>query len=165
MIAVLQKTSINSTKILRRRDGGTNMNKVVVLRRLMAFWELFIGIGAVGGATMMFVDPSGRMFGMDGMLPLFQRLPFADVLFGDFTLPGVALLCINGLTNLAAFGLLAMRHRFAPVTGAVCGVILMLWICVQFWLWGLHWMSVLYFVFGLAEALTGVLWMRAAKKL
>ncbi len=134
------------------------MNRVRVLCRLMAFWELFIGIGAVGGAAMMFAWPDGRMFGMDGMLPLFGRLPFADVLFNDFIVPGVALLCVNGLTNLTAFWLLVRRNRFAPEAGMACGVILMTWIGVQFWLWGPHPVSVLYFVFGLAETLAGILW-------
>ena len=30
----------------------------------------------------MLLDPSGRALGMDAMLPYFQVLPFADVLFG-----------------------------------------------------------------------------------
>ena len=31
----------------------------------------------------MLLDPSGRALGMDAMLPYFQVLPFADVLFTD----------------------------------------------------------------------------------
>lgn len=46
-------------------------------RRILVFWTLFIGIGAVGGAAMMLLDPSGKTMGMDGMLPYFQVLPFA----------------------------------------------------------------------------------------
>lgn len=42
---------------------------------------LFIGVGAVGGATAMFVDPSGKTVGMAEMLTYFKALPFADVLF------------------------------------------------------------------------------------
>ena len=50
-------------------------------RRALIFWTLFIGIGAVGGAAMMLIDPSGRAMGMDAMLPYFQVLPFAKILF------------------------------------------------------------------------------------
>lgn len=54
----------------------------------------------------MLLDPSGRALGMDAMLPYFQVLPFADVLFRDLTFSGWALLIVNGLTNLTAAGLL-----------------------------------------------------------
>ncbi len=36
----------------------------------------------------MLLDPSGRALGMDAMLPYFQVLPFADVLFRDLTFSG-----------------------------------------------------------------------------
>ena len=50
----------------------------------------------------MLLDPSGRALGMDAMLPYFQVLPFADMLFRDLTFSGWALLIVNGLTNLTA---------------------------------------------------------------
>ena len=73
-------------------------------RRVLLFWTLFIGVGAVAGAAGMLLDPSGRALGMDAMLPYFQVLPFADVLFRDLTFSGWALLLVNGLTNLTAAG-------------------------------------------------------------
>ena len=56
-------------------------------RRALIFWTLFIGIGAVGGAAMMLIDPSGRAMGMDAMLPYFQVLPFAEVVFQNYMFP------------------------------------------------------------------------------
>lgn len=44
-------------------------------RKILIFWTLFIGIGAVAGATGMLADPSGKAMGMDAMLPYFQKLP------------------------------------------------------------------------------------------
>lgn len=73
-------------------------------RRILIFWTLFIGLGAVAGALAMLLDPSGKSMGMDAMLPYFQVLPFADVVFQDFTFSGWALLIVNGLTNLTAAG-------------------------------------------------------------
>ena len=87
-------------------------------RRALLFWTLFIGIGAVGGASCMLIDPSGGIMGMDAMLPYFQVLPFADVLFQNFTFPGFALLIVNGLTNLTAAGLLFARKRAGPCSAA-----------------------------------------------
>lgn len=124
-------------------------------RRALIFWTLFIGIGAVGGAAMMLIDPSGRAMGMDAMLPYFQALPFAEVVFQDFTFSGWALLIVNGLTNLTAAGLLLAKKRAGVVLGGVFGATLMLWICIQFYMFPLNFMSTSFFVFGLAQAATG----------
>ena len=80
-------------------------------RRLLIFWTVFIGVGAVAGAAMMLIDPSGHIMGMDAMLPYFQVLPFADVLFQDLFFSGMALLIVNGLTNLTAAVLLLNGER------------------------------------------------------
>ena len=53
-------------------------------RKFLIFWTLFIGIGAVAGAVGMLSDPTGKAMGMDKMLPYFQVLPFADILFQDY---------------------------------------------------------------------------------
>ena len=126
-----------------------------VARRWLLFWTLFIGLGAVAGALGMLLDPSGRALGMDAMLPYFQVLPFADVVFQDFTFSGWALLIVNGLTNLTAAGLLLARKRAGAVLGGVFGVTLMLWICIQFYMFPPNFMSTIYFFFGLAQAATG----------
>ncbi len=124
-------------------------------RRILIFWTLFIGIGAVGGAVMMLVDPSGRIMGMDAMLPYFQVLPFADVLFRDLTFSGISLLIVNGLTNLTAAGLLLAKKKSGALLGMIFGITLMLWICIQFYMFPFNFMSTIYFVFGLCQAATG----------
>ena len=126
-----------------------------IARRWLLFWTLFIGLGAVAGALGMLLDPSGRALGMDAMLPYFQVLPFADVVFQDFTFSGWALLVVNGLTNLTAAGLLLARKRAGVILGGVFGVTLMLWICIQFYMFPPNFMSTIYFFFGLAQAATG----------
>ena len=126
-----------------------------VTRRLLIFWTLFIGIGAVAGATMMLLDPSGKTVGMDGMLPYFTVLPFADVLFRDLLFSGIALLVVNGLTNLTAAVLLLCRKRAGILLGGLFGVTLMLWICIQFYMFPPNFMSTSFFFFGLAQAITG----------
>lgn len=50
-------------------------------RRALLFWTLFIGLGAVAGTCMMLLDPTGKAMGMDAMLPYFQVLPMASILF------------------------------------------------------------------------------------
>ena len=123
--------------------------------RWLLFWTLFIGIGAVAGASGMLLDPSGKAMGMDGMLPYFQVLPLAEYLYQDYRFPGIALLIVNGLTNLTAAVLLLRKKKSGVVLGGVFGVTLMLWICIQFVIFPLNFMSTIYFIFGFCQAATG----------
>ncbi len=124
-------------------------------RRVLLFWTLFIGIGAIAGGVGMLVDPSGRSMGMDAMLPYFRKLPFADALFRNFVFSGIMLLLVNGATNICAAVLLLRKKRLGVLLGGVFGVTLMLWICIQFYMFPLNFMSTTYFIFGLCQALTG----------
>lgn len=123
--------------------------------RWLLGWTLFIGIGAVAGASGMLLDPSGKAMGMDAMLPFFQVLPFADILFQNFIFSGISLLIVNGLTNLTAAVLLLLKKKTGVVLGGVFGVTLMLWICIQFVIFPLNFMSTSYFIFGFCQAVTG----------
>ena len=132
-----------------------NRKRYNTARRWLIFWTLFIGVGAVAGGLSMILDPSGRVLGMDAMLPYFQKLPFANVLFRDFLFSGFALLIVNGVTNLTAAVLLLRKKKLGVVLGAIFGVTLMLWICIQFYMFELNFMSTSYFIFGLCQAVTG----------
>lgn len=124
-------------------------------RKWLIFWCLFIGIGAVAGSVGMFVAPDGSALGMDEMLPYFQVLPFAEVVFQDFIFPGISLLIVNGLTNLIAAFLLVRRKKAGILLGGLWGITLMLWICIQFYIFPMNFMSTIYFIFGLCQACTG----------
>lgn len=124
-------------------------------RVALIFWCLFIGIGAVAGSTAMFLAPDGSIMQMQGLLPYFQVLPFADLLFQDYVFPGIALLCVNGLTNLLAAVLLLCKKPAGIVLGGVFGVTLMLWITIQFIIFPMNFLSTAYFIFGLIQAATG----------
>ena len=133
--------------------------------RWLLFWTLFIGIGAVAGASGMLLDPSGKAMGMDTMLPYFQVLPLAEYLYQDFLFPGIALLTVNGLTNLTAAVLLPMKKKCGVVLGGVFGVTLMLWICIQFVIFPPNFMSTSYFIFGFCQAATGyITWVFAGQE-
>ena len=124
-------------------------------RRALLFWTIFIGIGAVAGASAMLIDPSGGLMGMDAMLPYFQKLPFAETVFQDFVFSGVSLLIVNGISNLTAAGLLIANKRIGAVLGGVFGITLMLWICIQFYMFPPNFMSTAYFICGFIQAITG----------
>ena len=124
-------------------------------RRALLFWTIFIGIGAVAGSSVMLIAPSGGMMGMDAMLPYFQKLPFAEIVFQDYVFSGISLLIVNGISNLTAAALLIANKRIGAVLGGVFGITLMLWICIQFYMFPLNFMSTAYFIFGFIQAITG----------
>lgn len=131
-------------------------SRYIVARKWLIFWCLFIGIGAVAGSVGMLVAPDGSALGMQEMLPYFQVLPLADVLFQNYIFPGISLLIVNGLSNLTAAVLLLCRKKSGIILGAAFGVTLMLWICIQFVIFPLNFMSTIYFIFGVVQAGTGV---------
>lgn len=133
------------------------------MRKWLIFWTLFIGVGALAGGVGMLSDPSGKAFGMDATLPYFQKLPFADKVFQDLSFSGVALIIVNGLTQLVTAGFALAKKKLASSLGIACGIVLMLWICIQFYFLPLNFMSSIYFVFGLVEMLTGIFMFKAEK--
>ena len=107
---------------------------------------------------MMWVDPTGNGWGGAPMLDLLRaKMPWPDVLFRDFIPSGFALLAVNGITQFAAAILLIKRHRLAQWAVLACGIILMLWIVLEWWVWGLNPISNIYFVFGLVETVTAII--------
>ncbi len=131
------------------------------MTKFLKFLTLFIGIGAVMGAAMMWIDPSGQMWGMDPLLEMLRaKMPWPDVFFKDFIPSGFVLLAVNGLTQFTAAYLLFKKHRLAPYAVLTCGIILMLWIVLEWWVWGFNAMSNIYFVFGLVEVIAAVISLR-----
>ncbi len=129
------------------------------LRRWLIFWTLFIGLGALYGGVTMLLDPTGATSGMGGLLPGLRKLPFAEVLFENLIFSGIMLLCVNCVPQLVAAVLLLRRRPSGVTLGLVCGVLLMLWICIQFFIFPLNVLSTAYFVFGLLEGACA-LWLR-----
>ena len=125
--------------------------------KLQKFLTLFIGIGAVVGAVMMWIDPTGQMWGMEPLLEMLRaKMPWPDIFFRNFIPSSFVLLFLNGITQFVAAFLLFKKHRFAPYAVLICGIILMLWIVLEWWVWGFNAISNIYFVFGLVEALAAV---------
>ncbi|MCL2782590.1 MAG: hypothetical protein FWD80_01235 [Propionibacteriaceae bacterium] len=138
--------------------------RLSALGRWALFWTLFIGVGALFGAAMMWIAPAKL-----GMAPLLDQmqanLPLADVFFTSFAWPGVFLLVIIGLPNLAGAALVARQHRIAPIWTTACGVVLIAWICLQLFVaFGPNPVSDVYLAFGLAQAVMGILWIRRARR-
>lgn len=130
-------------------------SRLKTAKNLLLFWCLFIGLGAVAGSVGMFSDTTGKAMGMDAMLPYFQVLPFADILFQDFLFSGFALLIVNGLTNLTAAALILTKRKVGLNLGFIFGITLMLWISIQFYIFEPNFMDISYFIFGALQTAAG----------
>ena len=53
--------------------------------------------------------------------------------------------------------MLLKNHRWAYWAVLVCGIILMLWIALEWWIWGFVALSNIYFVFGVIEVVCGII--------
>lgn len=128
-----------------------------VHKGLILFWTIFIGIGAVAGSIAFFLDPHGEWF-LPGMLEVMQeKLPLGNVLFTNYYFSGVSLFIVNGITNIIAFILILKNKRIGYILGYVFGITLMLWICIQFYVFAptIYTIDIVYFLFGLNQAIFG----------
>ena len=126
---------------------------------------LFIGIGAVAGAVMMWMDPTGATWGGEPLLEMLRaKMPWPDVFFKNFVPSGFVLLGLNGITQFVVAYLLFKMHRLAQHAVLACGIILMLWIVLEWWVWGFNALSNIFFVLGLVETITAVVVMRKFSK-
>ena len=133
--------------------------------KLQKFLTLFIGIGAVGGDVMMWIDPTGVKWGGEPLLELLRaKMPWPDIFFRHFIPSGFVLLFLNGVTQLAATYMLFKKHSLAQWAVLACGIILMLWIVLEWWVWGFNAISNLYFVLGLVETVAATVCLRQQKR-
>ena len=133
--------------------------------KLEKILTLFIGIGAVAGAVMMWIDPTGTSWGGEPLLEMLRaKMPWPDVFFKNFIPSGFALLAVNGITQLAAAILLFKNHRLAQPAVLACGIILMLWIVLEWWVWGFNALSNIYFALGLVETIAAVVCLKKDAK-
>lgn len=124
-------------------------------KKILLFWTGFIGICAILGACGMFYDPSGKWMHMDTLLPYFQVLPLSNLLFQNYIFSGISLLIVNGISNCIAFYLLLKNKKSGVILGCIFGITLMLWICIQFYIFPPNFMSTIYFLFGFLQFVTG----------
>ena len=122
------------------------------MKPFLKILTLFIAIGAIAGAAMMWMDPSGISWGGEPMLDLLRaKMPWPDIFFKDFIPSGYVLLAVNGLPQLLAAVMLFKDHRLAYPACFACGIILMLWIALEWYIWGFVALSNIFFVLGIVE--------------
>lgn len=127
------------------------------LRKSMLFWAYFIGIGAIWGAIMFFIDPTGIMWGMESILPLLKdRLPWMETLFTNFIASGVVLFIVVGLPNIISAILTHRKNSYAISSNMISAIVLIIWILLEFYVWGAALLSVVYLIFGVLQLATAI---------
>ncbi|MFH1297508.1 MAG: hypothetical protein ABIJ04_09580 [Bacteroidota bacterium] len=123
-------------------------------RKRIAIWlgilQIFIGIGAIPAGIAMITDPSGSKLGMP--LEMLINSPFSD-----FLIPGIFLLVINGIGSLLGGIVSFLRYKFAAEIAIGLGGFLIVWIVAQIWWMGIHWLQLLYIIFGIVELILGLM--------
>lgn len=136
--------------------------RLKIVRGIQLFWAYFIAIGAVIGFGMMIYDPSGVTFQMDPLLTMLKKaFPFLSFLFDNFICSAFALLAVNGITNMFSICLINQNSEYDALSGLVCGVILFIWILVEFYIWGYSGLSVAYGIFALCQTVNAILFLKA----
>jgi hypothetical protein len=131
-------------------------DRLKVSRIILIVFALFVGLGALAGGLTMLIDPSGKAMGMDGLLPYFQVLPLSKYLYQDFVFPGIALLVVNCITNLIASFFLFRKKKAGYLLGMIFGITLMAWITIQFCIFPLNWLDIVYFLIGFFQMVAGI---------
>ena len=122
------------------------------MKTILKVLTLFVGIGAIAGAVMMWADPTGASWGGEPLLEMLRdKMPMKDIFFNNFIPSGFVLLAVNGLPQILAAIMLFKNHPYAYWACFICGIILMLWIVLEWYVWGFVALSNIFFVLGLAE--------------
>jgi hypothetical protein len=146
----------------RANKGDFSMSEKGKKGRWLAFGlgglQVFIGLGGASGGFGLVTEPSGANLGFN--VDLLSKSPFSNYL-----IPGLILLIVIGLGNLAGGVLSILRYRYAGEIAVVSGAFLMIWITAQVWWIGLTvWLQPLFFCFGVVELVLGLMLRRTATR-
>ena len=129
-----------------------------MIRRLIFFLLVVIGLGAIAGGITLVAGPNGEIIKMDPAL-------LSGSVFENFLIPGIVLLTIIGIDSLLAAGFVWIRSHLHPYVVVWQGVMLAIWIGVQVAITGyLHWLQPLCFAIGLALIVLGLIELSRMRK-
>ena len=126
-----------------------------ISKNILLFICLFVCIGALFGSICMFIDPTGKLLGMDTILIYFNVLPYSNILFNNYIFLGISLLIVNGITNLIASYLIVKNNKTGIILGIIFGFTLVLWIIIQFIILPKNSMSIAFFIIGIIQIIIG----------
>ena len=107
--------------------------------------QSIVAISALPAGILMILQPDGSKLGIP--IELLGTSPFSD-----FFIPGLFLFIINGLAQGFAGLSSFLQFKFYRTLGFILGIVLVLWIIIQvYFINPIHYLQVIYFIFGIAE--------------
>lgn len=95
------------------------------LWHLLVLVLLFLlGVSAIYGGLLLTFDPSGNAIQLPSQW-------ITDTIFGNYLIPGLALLCILGVGSLFIATLLIKKYEYAYLLTAAQGAAVLFWLFVQ----------------------------------
>ncbi len=122
---VLEKSPAKAPEKTIQTTQDTKMQTIA--RRIMLGICWFNGILAPIFGILMILSPQGELLQMQELLVTMQTWPGASIFFQDLVWPGIALLCVNGVSNLVCLALWLSRKRAYTGIGIICGLLLIAW--------------------------------------
>ena len=101
----------------------------------------------------MFIDKTGSLLKMNCLLIYFKVLPLSNILFIDYLFSGICLLIINGITNIVGSIMLIKNKKISYDLEIIFGILLMLWIIIQFIILPFNLLSLTFFLLGLIQTI------------
>lgn len=121
----------------------------------------FLAIGSVCGCLMWLLNPDGLFMKIDVLTHLRERLPWLSFMFKS-PIPSCILVVICcTFTNLVSIYLWHTRHKVAWLSSVICGVIVMLWARLEFFVWGHENMSTITLFIGFAQMVVAFIYYAA----
>lgn len=121
--------------------------------KVLLIISLFIGINAIIGSGLMFIDKTGSLLKMNCLLIYFKELPLSNILFSNYLFSGICLLIINGITNIVGSIMLIKNKKISYDLEIIFGILLMLWIIIQFIILPFNLLSLTFFILGLIQTI------------
>lgn len=121
--------------------------------KVLLIISLFIGINAIIESGLMFIDKTGSLLKMNCLLIYFKELPLSNILFNDYLFSGICLLIINGITNIVGSIMLIKNKKISYDLEIIFGILLMLWIIIQFIILPFNLLSLTFFLLGLIQTI------------
>ncbi|MCC6624319.1 MAG: CoA-binding protein [Deltaproteobacteria bacterium] len=135
--------------------GGTRPVPLWV-RITLVVLQSIVGVSATLAGLSMVTDPSGAGLGMTPAL-------IAGSPLSSFLVPGLFLLLVNGLGQLAGASLVLRKRLRAGLAALLLGLVLCVWILFQLaWVDATSWLQPVIFAVGLAEMGLAFAWTRAS---
>lgn len=127
------------------------------IRIIIIILQIFIALGAFGGAYGFISDPTGQSMGMTTTI-------LKDTPFRDFFIPGIILLLVNGVGSTLGALLFLFKQFTAPFFAILLGLALITWIIVQMNMVEFFWLQPAYLVLGILECFLGYILFKDQKK-